>query len=361
KKGVPFASSDELKQYLEHKLPAYMMPKAWVSLESIPLTANGKVDRKKLLALKAEPDVVAHADHVVPNAGIEQALGELWAQILGVRQIGRQDNFFALGGHSLLAIRLVSRIRDRLRRHVRVRAVFEHPTLSALATHVKGLPADAASPLSARQHTDSSPLTRAQQTLWFFHQLEPDSAFYNLPWALRLRGELNEAALRWSLSALQIRHEALRTRYIEVDGRPRQVVDEFNISLEWHRFDDVPSEVRWSAVKTAVDDAAGQPFDLAAGPVFRCHLFQLAEDDHVLLLTLHHIAGDGGSVGVLVRELEMDYRRFLAGDREVGERALSCVDYAEWEDAQSDDRFAAELDYWRDRLQGAPRYLDLPG
>ncbi|MEO1335880.1 MAG: condensation domain-containing protein, partial [Myxococcota bacterium] len=351
---------ESIREHLHSRLPSYMVPALFVALAELPKTPNGKIDRSALPSpTTARPTL--EAAFVAPQPGIETELSELWQQLLRIDRVGRHDNFFALGGHSLLAIQLVSRLRDRLKREVPVRAVFEQSTLASLADHIETHSSDAASALLARTTDGPSPLTRAQQTLWFLYQLEPDSSVYNLPWALKIRGPLDKDALRWSLEELLRRHEALRTRYVEIDRVPHQLVDAPALSLEWRDFEAIPQQQRSDKVADAVREAANRPFDLASGPVFRCVVFCATKDEHILLLSLHHIAADGGSLRILGRALEEGYHRYRAGDLTERTRALSCVDYAHWERGLDEDRLDEDRAYWLERLSDAPAFVDLPG
>ena len=221
----------ELRSRLQEQLPGYMVPSALMVLASLPLTANGKLDRKALPA----PEATTQAQYAAPEGPTEELLAELWCALLKRERVGRHDNFFELGGHSLLATQLVSRIRETFSTELPVRELFEHATLSSQARAVeraRGAGALDDIPVEAVSREQPLPLSYAQQRLWFLHQYLGPNAVYNMPLALRLRGEVNEAALVRSLEELHRRHESLRTRFEARDGSAVQVIDPPGLELE---------------------------------------------------------------------------------------------------------------------------------
>ncbi|MGK3964938.1 amino acid adenylation domain-containing protein [Sorangium sp. So ce118] len=364
---VPEAPSFEpsaLKEQLSSRLPGYMVPAAIVPLDALPLSANGKVDRKALPApawtawtTPAEP-----AARTAPRTGLEQAIGEVWCAVLGLEVVGVHDDFFALGGHSLSATRAAARLRDVLGVDVAVRALFEAPTVARLAAHIerstRGGARPAPRPLAPAPRDAEMPLSFAQQRLWFLDQLEPESATYNVPAALRLRGALDPRALSRAIAAVVRRHEVLRATLHAVDGRPVQrfgaAPDAWPLPLV--DLAELPAPAREASLQRRASEEASRPFDLEEGPLLRASLFRLAPDEHALLITLHHIASDGWSLGVLARELTAAYEA-LAREEEPPLRPLPVqyADYAVWQRQElTPEVLQAEREIWRQRLDGAP-------
>ncbi|HEX7239391.1 MAG TPA: non-ribosomal peptide synthase/polyketide synthase, partial [Longimicrobiaceae bacterium] len=346
-------SAEELRVWLRLVLPEHMVPSAFVALETLPLTPSGKTDRRAL----PEPEQDAAA-FVAPRTGTEEVLSGIWAEVLGVERVGVEESFFDLGGHSLLAMQVVSRVRQAFGVEVPLRSLFQAPTVAALAARVEalhGAGSPAAPPVVAVSREVPLPLSFAQQRLWLVDRLEPGSAAYNMAGALRLRGPLGTGALRAGLDALTERHETLRTTFAERDGTPVQVIGEpAPVALPVLDLRGVADPLR-EAERLAGEEAL-RPFDLAHGPLLRATLLRLAEDDHVLCFTLHHIVADGWSLRVLVRELSVLY----AGAR-LPELPVQYADYAVWQRAWlSGEALEAQLAWWRERLDGAPPLLDVP-
>jgi amino acid adenylation domain-containing protein len=349
----------ELRQALQKSLPEYMVPSAFVILDKLPLTPNGKVDRRALpepapLPLDAGDEVI------VARNPFEEVLAGIWSRVLGVEQVGIHDDFFALGGHSLLATQLISRVRDAFQVELPLRALFESPTPASLAPRVeralKSSGGAAEYPHVEPVARDGDiPLSFAQQRLWFFDQLEPGSHAYNIPAAVRLRGALNSSALARALSEVVRRHESLRTCFAADAGRPRQVVRPaapVELPIEdLSGMDEAERETR--ALKLAALEAA-TGFDLAEGPLLRTRLLRLTADEHVLILTMHHIISDGWSVGVLVGELSALYAAYSRGEESpLNELPVQYADYAVWQRQHiSGEALEEQLAYWRERLDG---------
>ncbi len=360
--GEPPAAG-ELRRHLRAHLPEHMVPSVFVALDALPLTPSGKLDRRALPAPEA-----GHAQgRVALRSAIERALADTWAEVLRVERVGLHDNFFDLGGHSLLATRLVSRVREAFGVELPVRALFEAPTVARLAERVAALRTDGgtegAPPLRPVPRDRDLPLSFAQQRLWFIDQMDPGSPAYNLPVALRLRGRLHLPALRASLDALVRRHEALRTRFPTVDGSAVQHVDApAPVPLPILDLGRLPQAEREGELLRLTEREAGLPFDLARGPLLRATLLRVAEDDHAVLFTLHHVVSDGWSTGVLVREVSALYEAYARGEEpRLPELPVQYADYAAWQRAWlSGDVLDAQLRFWRDRLDGAPPVLELP-
>jgi amino acid adenylation domain-containing protein len=328
-----------LAGYAAAHLPDHLVPSAILPLAQLPRTANGKLDRRALPA----PQRVS-TGHVAPRTATEIALAAIWADVLGIPAPGVADNFFALGGHSLLAAKVTGRMRTEFGVRLGVRALFEAPTIAALARLVPGASTADFAPIPVRDRAARTPLSPVQRGLWFAERLAPGSAEYLVPLALRIGGDLDVEALTGALSALVARHEVLRSRFVEVDGEPAQVVDPVRpVPLPVTDVTDVEAFVR-SQVDT--------PLDLEHGPVFRAALGRVAGGDHVLVLCLHHIVADGWSMGVLAAELRDHY----AGIRPAA-LPVQFGDVAAWQASASDE---AGLAFWRAALDGMPHVAELP-
>ncbi|WP_152622593.1 non-ribosomal peptide synthetase, partial [Archangium violaceum] len=354
----------ELKAYLKDKLPDYMVPAALVKLDTLPLNPNGKVDRK---ALPVPDQAQSSREYVAPRNETERRLAQLWSEVLTAPRIGIHDNFFELGGHSLLATQALSRIRTAFKAELPLREFFESPTIAALALKLDPS-------LEASQGTQAPPLTRvsregplplsfAQQRLWFLDQLQPGGSFYIVPTALRLEGTLDVPALENSLSALVRRHESLRTTFQSERGQPTQVIAPPGpLPLQVVDLRSLPSARREAEVHKHTTQEAQRPFDLGRGPLLRALLLRVGEQQHVLMLTLHHIISDGWSMGVLVRDLAAFYQAFSRGlPASLPELPVQYADYAAWQHGWlQGEVLKKQLGWWRQRLADAPRALELP-
>ena len=372
--GADLPSTAELKAHLRSSLPDYMVPAAFATLPALPRTPNGKVDRAAL----PDPDVPDDADEFVPPEGLaEEALAEIWMEVLKRERVGASDNFFELGGHSLLATQVVSRVRAAFAVELPLRALFEHPTLRALAAAIEdllladiegageieeGAPAVASRPAAAGDvvpvaRTGLVPASLAQERLWFIDRLDPGNAGYVVSRALRLRGALDVDALGRALGEAVRRHEVLRTTLAEVDGRPVQRIHPFTgfaLAAE-----DVAGEDDLRRIAAA---EAARGFDLQAGPLFRARLLRVAADDHALLVSMHAAVGDESSPRVLFGELSALYAAFARGlPSPLGEPPVQYADFAAWQrSAATAEAVERQLEWWRAHLDGAPRVLELP-
>ncbi len=356
------ADADELRAHLRHRLPDYMVPSAFVAMERLPLTANGKLDTKALPA----PRAGGGDDYVAPRTPTEEVLAETWAAVLRVDRVGVEDSFFALGGHSLLAMRMVSRVREVFGVEVPLRALFEAPTVAALAARVDEMrraDVPALPPVVPVERTGPLPLSFAQERLWFLDRMLPGGTSYNMPQALRLSGALDAAALEHALGETVRRHEALRTTFGEAGGAPAQIVAPFaGFVLPTEDLSSLPADAREAEVRRRAAQDAGTPFDLAAGPLFRAALLRLAADEHVLLLNMHHIVSDGWSMGVLFREMEALYAARRDGtDPVLPALPVQYADFAVWQRAHlQGEALDRQMEYWKRQLAGAPEVLELP-
>ena len=363
-------SLSDLRSFLKAKLPDYMVPSAFVMLDTVPLTPNGKVDRKALPAPDWSQSGLEES-YVPPRTPVEEMLAGIWMQVLAVdaERVGIHDNFFELGGHSLLATQVVSRVRDAFNVDLPLRRLFETPTIAALAEGIEIAKRQEAGvetqPICPAPRDGILPLSFAQQRLWFLDQLEPNSPFYNLPEALRLTGPLDVTVLEQSLNEIARRHEVLRTTFVTVDGKPQQVIapaGEVAIAAPVIDLRDLPEAEREAeAIRLAAVEAQ-TPFDLAHGPLLRARLLRLADDDHVVLLTMHHIIGDEWSSNVMTQEIAILYNAFSAGTPSpLPDLPIQYADFAAWQRSWlQGEVLAAQLAYWKEQLGGSPPLLHLP-
>ncbi|MFL6293189.1 MAG: amino acid adenylation domain-containing protein [Thermoanaerobaculia bacterium] len=358
-------SAEELRAHLRKRLPEHMVPAAFVTLDAIPLTAHGKIDRTALPA----PDLAGAgaAASPPPRTPMEQLIAGIWSDVLGISRIGVEDSFFDLGGHSLSTARVASRLREVCGVDLPLRRLFELPTVLLLAAEVersRELGADRQiPPLRPVPREGRIPLSFSQQRVWFFDRWEPGSAVFNLATAVRLEGRLDVAALEAGLNEIVRRHETLRSRFLDVDGEPLQVIDPFapcpfpvvDVSA-------LPPSRRRAEQERLVDEEARKPFDLRTGPLLRATLLRLSPTEHLAVLTLHHIVSDGWSLWVLTREMSAAYEAFAAGRRPgLPELPIQFPDYAAWQRGWlQGEVLASELEFWKGQLAGAPDSLDLP-
>ncbi|MEI8151204.1 MAG: amino acid adenylation domain-containing protein, partial [Hyphomicrobiales bacterium] len=348
-----------LRSALSRRLPDYMVPSALVRLDALPLTANGKLDRRAL----PEPELGSTQLHRAPRTLQEAILSELFAEVLRLPRVGVDDNFFEFGGHSLLASRLISRIRAALNVEVAIRSLFEAPTVAELAARLSSEVAVPRAPLVTQTRPAAIPLSFAQRRLWFLERLEGVSGTYLIPLAVRLTGALDRAALEHALGDLVGRHESLRTIFPDHLGVPSQLI--LDPSASRPPFEVV--QVDEAALPAALAAAASHGFDLSREIPLRAHLFELGEHDHVLLLLLHHIAGDGWSFAPLRRDLSAFYRaRFEGVAAVLPPLPVQYADYTLWQqavlgdEAHPDSAIARQLQFWKTALHGLPDQIDLP-
>ncbi|MDH3600117.1 MAG: amino acid adenylation domain-containing protein [Candidatus Tectomicrobia bacterium] len=351
------------RRFLRDQLPEYMVPAVFVSLDALPLTPNGKVDRRPLPAPDASSLSAATA-YAAPRTVTEATLATIWAEVLGREQVGIHDDFFALGGHSLMATQVVSRIQDALGVRLPIRALFEQATISGLAERVETFSPPNAMPEAIQPVSRSGPLPLSfgQQRLWFLDQLGSGAA-YHIPLTLRLQGSLDVAALHRTLTEIVRRHESLRTTFRTESGTPHQVIQPpAPVPMPVVDLSPLPDEAQAAEIQRRAQEESLRPFDLAADRMLRATLLRQSPQTHVLLLTLHHIASDGWSMGVLVREVSRLYEAFTQGlPSPLPELPIQYADFAHWQRQWLQGAvLEQQLAYWREQLTGAPPLLALP-
>ncbi len=329
-------------------------------IEKMPLTATGEIDRQQL---RLHGD--AAAARVAPRNDVERQMAKIWEEVLRVPAPGVNDNFFSLGGNSLLATQVISRLRDAFKVELPLRALFEKPTIAGLAGRLDGLAPKTSEvpPIVPVPRTSDLPLSFAQRRLWFLAQFEPDSPVYNIPIAIQLDGPVKLDALEQSLNAIVQRHEPLRTRFPDVNGKPAQII-ESSVRLTLAVVDVAGSSPvqRAAEIRRLAAAEARWPFDLARGPLVHAVLLRESVTRHILLLTIHHIVSDGWSMGVFYRELGAVYKATLAGEKAaLPELPLHYADFAIWQrNWLAGDQLARQLGYWKKQLNGTLPLSQLP-
>jgi acyl carrier protein len=358
--GVAAVGAEELRSHLATQLPDYMVPAAYVQLERLPLTPNGKLDRKALPAPGG--DAYAMRAYEAPRGEVEEQLAAIWCELLKVERVGRHDNFFELGGHSLLAVTLVSRLRQALNVEVPLSALFGRPVLADFAAEIPNASESTLPLITSSVRDGAIPLSFAQQRLWFLAQLEGGSAAYHMAGGLRLQGVLDRGALMRALDRIVARHEALRTTFVALDGEAVQRIAGADIGFALVEHDLRGAGDGKAELGRLAAEEASAPFDLERGPLIRGRLVRLAEDDHALLVTMHHIVSDGWSMGVLTRELSELYAAFVRGEEDpLAPLAVQYADYAVWQRRWlSGEVLQRQAEYWKTTLEGAPALLTLP-
>ncbi|HEY4181355.1 MAG TPA: non-ribosomal peptide synthase/polyketide synthase [Kofleriaceae bacterium] len=364
-RSQPPPSTASIREHLRQTLPPYMVPGSFVFLDALPKKPNGKLDRDALPA----PDWDADADaFVAPRGPEEEAIAGIWCEVLQRPRVSVRDDFFALGGHSLLAVQVTSRVRALFDVQLAIQRFFEAPTVEGMAAEViraraSTAPRIAVGPIEAIARSGDLPLSFAQQRMWFLHRLAPTSPAYSVPLSRRMRGALVDEALRRSFEEVVRRHESLRSVFPSHGGMPRQ---EIRPPQRWELpVDDLSTfdaDERARAVERLVREEAERPFDIANGPLLRTRILRLAPDDHLVLVTLHHITSDGWSMGVLWTEVAELYRAYTTGVApRLAALPLQYADYAAWQRRWlSGETLAEQLSYWTHKLADAPSETALP-
>jgi amino acid adenylation domain-containing protein len=364
-KGAKPEPSD-LRNFLKRRLPDYMVPVDFVLLASLPITPNGKVDRRALPA----PDSVRQETEdsfEPPRTLTEKILAEIWCDLLGFKQVGIHHNFFELGGHSLLATQVISRLRESLKVDLALRVLFEAPTIAELAGRVdeefrNDQRAVEIPPIVSISGDGELPLSSSQERMWFLYQLAPKSGAYNVAAPLRFTGALNRAALERSVNEMIRRHDSLRTTFRNVDGRPVQIIASAStVKLQELDLRGVPEEQGLETARHLMSVEASRPFDLERGPLLRLLLVQLGEEDQVLLLTMHHIISDQWSLGVIGREMALLYNAFCGElPPPADPLPVQYADFAAWQRQWlQGEVLETQLSYWKKQLAGL-QVLELP-
>ncbi|WP_247362639.1 condensation domain-containing protein, partial [Ralstonia pseudosolanacearum] len=304
----------------------------------------------------------ASSAYEAPQGEVEQTLASIWQTLLGVERVGRHDDFFALGGHSLQAVRLVAQVRTQLGTELGLTELFAQPSLSAVAQAIVRGQGSALPAITVADRSEPLPLSFAQQRLWFLAQMEGGSEAYHIPVGLRLKGELDEDALRCALDRIVARHEALRTRFEVQEGQAVQRVSPADVGLTLDWVDMSTEESSEHQLGLLAEAEARAPFDLEQGPLIRGRLVKLGEQEHVLLITMHHIVSDGWSQGVLARELGTLYEAYRSGcDDPLPALPIQYADYAVWQRRWLEgEELQRQGTYWEQALAGAPTLLSLP-
>ncbi|QBD77236.1 amino acid adenylation domain-containing protein [Ktedonosporobacter rubrisoli] len=353
----------ELRKFLLERLPHYMIPAKFVLLEALPLTPNGKVDRKAL----PRPENVRHKPLVAPRNALEESIAAIWQDILRVESISIEDNFFEIGGHSLLATRIVARIREAFGIEVSLSNLLLCPVLMQFAQLVeqtlrtKQEERSKTLPVAVPENV-SAPLSFTQQALWLFSTLEPENIAYNLPYAYRLKGPLSIWALEQSLQEIMQRHQILRTSFEISGSEPVQLVlDDCKLLFQVVDLLSLSTDARSHIAIELMRMMSRRLFDLSSGPLFRIALFRLGFQEHLLLFTFHHSISDDWSMEVLLQELAMLYPAFVRRETPaLSPLPFQYSDFARGQRQWLPDNLASELAYWKEQLDGAPSFLELP-
>jgi len=358
--------SAELRSWVKSRVPEYMVPVAWIELAQLPLSPNGKVDRKNLPAPEFTRRELER-EYVAPRTAAEEGIAGIWAELLNMDRVGMADNFFELGGHSLLATRVVLRIRQAFQVELPIRTLFEHPVLADLAKEVETLQRKSSNlvtpPLKAITRLGSLELSFAQHRLWFMSKMDPANSFYNLPFATRLRGPLNVNALTQSLNTVVRRHETLRTAFVEQEGEVIQVIEpHVTLALPVVDLRHIEKQERVAEGQQHAQRESLVPFDLERAPLIRAKLLQFEAEEYVLIINMHHIISDAWSRSVFVSELAVLYEALIEGKSSpLSELPIQYADYVVWQRSWLRDKtLANHVDYWRKQLRDAPPVLQLP-
>ncbi|QPB84363.1 amino acid adenylation domain-containing protein [Pseudoalteromonas rubra] len=360
-------TAQEVRAFLQTRLPAFMLPAQFVFLDSIPLTNNGKIDRNALVIPK---EVSTDAELIHASTPTEEIIASIWGDVLGITEVGIHDNFFSLGGHSLLVTKVVSRIEGVLKTELPVKSLFDEPTIAALAKGVDNKRWDenkaASSPIVVLQDSERENITPSfsQQRLLFLEQLDPNTPTYNVPGAYRLSGNLDVAALQYAFDQLIQRHEILRTTFsIDQQHNVFQVISAAKPAIIVQtNLDTITDEQKESHLKTFLNEESQQPFNLITGPLFRINLVRYSQTEHVLLFNIHHIITDGWSMGILFDELSEFYRAYIE-QRPSLLKSISVQygDFSVWQMQRLRFGFLIQLrQYWLQQLKDAPKEINLP-
>ncbi|GAA6614882.1 hypothetical protein NUACC26_006690 [Scytonema sp. NUACC26] len=367
-------TTSDLRRFLKEQLPDYMVPSAFVTLESLPLTPNGKVDRRALPA-----PLCSHKEQednfIAPTKPTEKILAAIWAKVLGLQQVSINDNFFELGGHSLIATSVISRIQEALSIELALRHLFELPTIASLSKVIETIRSvesqeqsssckkfNTLPPLAHQRENALIPLSVAQEYIWYVQQLNPDSSLCNSGVALRFIGTLSPEVLEKSINEIIRRHSILRTTFTVVEGQPVQVIaPSLTLPLEKIDLQDLPPTEREASAQRLAAEEADYHFDLEDGPLMKTTLLRLAPEEHWLLIPMHHIITDGWSIGIFVQELETLYNVFSDGlPSPLSELPLQYADFTLWQRKQfNEEVLEKQLSYWLQKLADTSQPQDI--
>lgn len=363
---VGSTSGEQIRASLQTQLPAYMVPGQVLVLERFPLTTHGKVDQGELRVLAAAAGRNAKAG-VAPVTEVERRVAEMWGEVLGVKGVGREANFFDLGGHSLLATQVIARVRERLQIEVPLQRLFDSPTVAEFAGTIEAAAAKNGhlrdNPIQPVAREGHLPLSFAQQRFWYLDRLHPGNPFYNCCALLRVTGPLNLPALQQAINEIIHRHEALRTIFPEVEGWPVQMIlAEQPITVLVTDLSALPNAKAEAAQHRLANAEVERPFDLSSGPVIRAGVTRMNQREHVVQVTMHHIVSDGWSLGIFCREVSALYEAFAVGSpASLPAPAIQYGDFAVWQRLYLEgDRLAEQRSYWKKQLSGIPPLLQLP-
>ncbi|NEP72550.1 MAG: amino acid adenylation domain-containing protein [Okeania sp. SIO2G4] len=357
------SSPNNLRQFLQEKLPDYAIPSAFVKLEFLPLTPNGKIDRKAL----PEPDSIRQEleNFVAPRNPTEELLANIWSQLLKVEKIGIHDNFFSVGGNSLLATQVISRLRIAFKTEIPLKYLFDFPTVGELSKAIDDFKGEKLQlpPIEPISRDIDIPLSFAQQRLWFLDRFEEETTAYHNYGVLELKGKLNISALETAIEEIVRRHEVLRTNFVMKNGNPIQVINApSSFSFPIIDLQSLPEAEKLTAAQKIVKEEQARLFDLSNDSLLRVSLLKLEAESHILSLVMHHIVTDGWSTGILIRELSSLYQAFSEGKPStLPELSIQYADFAYWQRQWlSQELREANLNYWKQQLAGAPPLLELP-
>ncbi|WP_241392682.1 non-ribosomal peptide synthetase [Rippkaea orientalis] len=369
--GIEF-KLDELREFLHNRLPEAMIPGVYLTLDTLPLTPSGKVDRRTLSTPKPKDlDQSRSKDtaSVLPKTPTEKVIARIWAEMLPIKKINTESDFFHLGGHSLLAALIASRLSKVLKTDVPITSLLEARTLGNLAKWIDTSKAEGISQktqiipdLTRADRGKIAPLSFPQQRMWFLDQLNPGSLSYTVGHFIRFTGELNVEALRLALTEIVRRHQSLRTTFIARNGEPFQVIhDNIDIPLPVIDLTQFSEHEREAIAQDYGRKQAREPWDLVNGPLFRAKILRISPENNIFALTMHHIITDGRSLGVFSQELAVLYEAFLDGrSSPLPNLPIQYADFAIWQrDWLKGDHFSEQLNYWQTKLAGISP-LELP-
>jgi amino acid adenylation domain-containing protein len=353
----------DLREYLLKELPDYMVPAYFIHVEKIPLTPNGKIDRKALPE-PAKDMIKTGAKYAAPANKTEEKIVEIWQAILGIERIGVEDDFFQLGGDSILASQCIARIREEFQVNLSLRKIFEQPLLKALSKEVINQKQEIISlKIKKVSRNGDIPLSFAQERLWFLQKLDKNSMAYFVPRAIRIFGKLEVRLLERTFTELIRRHEILRTVFPTREGRPVQrILESYPFKLPLINFTGLDEKTQSEEVSLWISQEGQRPFDLEKGPLLRVSVLKLKKEEHIVVLTEHHLIHDGWTQGVLLREFIAVFTAYLEGKPSpLPELPIQYADFAFWQrDYLQGDVLKYHLDYWRKKLSGLAPFLELP-